>query len=519
MWRPEFLSTFLMFFLHGDLTKKQPIVCPSKKTPTKKEQKFQKRLPLATQLLRAILRYKRRSLSLSERRAFYYIDLEMTNTRLMRSTHRRRSDTSRAVKKLFLLAFAVVFAFVVGPGCFTTNTDFANGLMRERRRRVVVGEGEGFFFVSANPTRGKEDENKLLRLERELEKAKSDLSYARKEKRAVEEKLNVDLNEMRRTKREVELELQKSKSAIEEAKVNLEKTKEEKEKFERSFLGETNEEFIAQKSSSNDLKTEFAHFWEALKTFAEAATSDGKAKAKEGLEGLKAHSKVFAEYLKEKTSGLAVVAKAKGSEYYAFAKVKSLEIGQLASKKAMEFDLPKKYETAKVKAKKEVMPKIKSAYGEVTKQVKSGVKKVQPQLTKAKKFVQEKTPKEAKEYATRAFLFLTAAREELVKVLAAKLLMVYQNVDFFAPYATKSNAMFSSYVLVQTLMYYLAYRTVSRVLFGRKKAKGDNNNKNVTKKAAKAVPKEVKGRSVEFSPPKTRATRIAAPFAAKRTTA
>ena len=509
-----------MFFLHGDLTKKQPIVCPSKKTPTKKEQKFQKRLPLATQLLRAILRYKKTlSLSLSERRAFYYIDLEMTNTRLMRSTHRRRSDTSRAVKKLFLLAFAVVFAFVVGPGCFTTNTDFANGLMRERRRRVVVGEGEGFFFVSANPTRGKEDENKLLRLERELEKAKSDLSYARKEKRAVEEKLNVDLNEMRRTKREVELELQKSKSAIEEAKVNLEKTKEEKEKFERSFLGETNEEFIAQKSSSNDLKTEFAHFWEALKAFAEAATSDGKAKAKEGLEGLKAHSKVFAEYLKEKTSGLAVVAKAKGSEYYAFAKVKSLEIGQLASKKAMEFDLPKKYETAKVKAKKEVMPKIKSAYGEVTKQVKSGVKKVQPQLTKAKKFVQEKTPKEAKEYATRAFLFLTAAREELVKVLAAKLLMVYQNVDFFAPYATKSNAMFSSYVLVQTLMYYLAYRTVSRVLFGRKKAKGDNNNKNVTKKAAKAVPKEVKGRSVEFSPPKTRATRIAAPFAAKRTTA
>lgn len=517
MWRPEFLSTFLMFFLHGDLTKKQPIVCPSKKTPTKKEQKFQKRLPLATQLLRAILRYKKtRSLSLSERRAFYYIDLEMTNTRLMRSTHRRRSDTSRAVKKLFLLAFA----FVVGLGCCTTNTDFANGLMRGRRRRIIVGEDiEGFFFVSANPTRGKEDENKLLRLERELEKAKSDLSYARKEKRAVEEKLNVDLNEMRRTKREVELELQKSKSAMDEAKVNLEKTKEEKEKFERSFLRETKEEFIAQKSSSNDLKTEFAHFWEALKTFAEAATSDGKAKAKEGLEGLKAHSKVFAEYLKEKTSGLAVVAKAKGSEYYAFAKVKSLEIGQLASKKAMEFDLPKKYETAKVKAKKEVMPKIKSAYGEVTKQVKSGVKKVQPQLTKAKKFVQEKTPKEAKEYATRAFLFLTAAREELVKVLAAKLLMVYQNVDFFAPYATKSNAMFSSYVLVQTLMYYLAYRTVSRVLFGRKKAKGDNNNKNVTKKAAKAVPKEVKGRSVEFSPPKTRATRIAAPFAAKRTTA
>ena len=436
-----------------------------------------------------------------------------TNTRLMRSTHRRRSDTSRSVKKLFLL----VFAFVVCLGCFTTNTD-ANGSMRERRRNII-GEDEGFFFVSANPNGGaEEDENELLRLELELEKEKSDLSHARKEKRSVEEKLNVDLNEMRRTKQEVELELQKSKSAIDEAKVNLEKSREEKEKIERS-LRETKEEFIVQKSSSNDLKTEFVHFWEALKTLAEAATSDGKAKAKEGLEVLKAHSKVFAEYLKEKTSGLAVVAKAKGSEYYAFAKVKSLEIGQLASKKAMEFDLPKKYETAKVKAKKEVMPKIKSAYGEVTKQVKSGVKKVQPQLTKAKKFVQEKTPKEAKEYATRAFLFLTAAREEFVKVLAAKLLMVYQNVDFFAPYATKSNAMFSSYVLVQTLMYYLAYRTVSRVLFGRRKAKGDNNNKNVTKKAAKAVPKEVKGRSVEFSPPKTRATRIAAPFAAKRTTA
>merc|ERR1711990_225753 len=149
------------------------------------------------------------------------------NARAMRSTtHRRRSDTSRAgVKKLF---FLLAFAFVVCLGCFTTtNIDVANGLMRGRRRRVVVGEGEkGFFFVSANPAGGKEDEDEdtlLLRLERELEKAKSDLSHARKEKRAVEEKLNVDLNEMRRTKREVELELQKSKSAIEEAKVNLEK--------------------------------------------------------------------------------------------------------------------------------------------------------------------------------------------------------------------------------------------------------------------------------------------------------
>ena len=440
----------------------------------------------------------------------------MTTIQTMRSRRRRSDDggghrdARSSVKKLFLAAFVVVYTFVVCGMCANINSN--DGLMRGRRR---IGEDEGFFFVSANPGGAEEEDERLKKLELELEKAKSDLSHARKEKRSVEEKLNVDLNEMRRTKREVELELQKSKSAIDEAKVNLEKTREEKEKFERS-LRETKEEFVQK--SSNDLKTEFVHFWEALKTFAEAATSDGKAKAKEVLEGLKAQSKVFAEHLKEKTSGLAVVAKAKGSEYYAFAKVKSLEIGQLASKKAMEFDLPKKYETAKVKAKKEVMPKIKSAYGEVTKQVKSGVKKVQPQLTKAKKFVQEKTPKEAKEYATRAFLFLTAAREELVKVLAAKLLMVYENVDFFAPYATKSNAMFSSYVLVQTLMYYLAYRTVSRVLFGRKKAKG-NNNKNVTKKAAKAVPKEVKGRSVEFSPPKTRATRIAAPFAAKRTTA
>jgi len=317
----------------------------------------------------------------------------------------------------------------------------------------------------------------------------------------------------------VELELQKSKSAIEEAKENLEKTRKEKDSYEQSLREEQSKGF----QKSNDLKTEFVHFWEALKTFAEAATRDGKTKAKEGFEVLKAQSKVFGEYLKEKTSGLAVVAKEKGSEYYAFAKVKSLEIGQLASKKAMEFDLPKKYETAKVRAKEEVMPKIKSAYGEVEKQVKSSVKKVQPQLVKAKKFVEEKTPKEAKEYATRALVFLQAAREELVKVLAARLLMVYENVEFFAPYATKSNAMFSAHVLVQTLTYYLAYRTLSRVLFGGRKAKGEdnrNNKKSVTKKkAGKAVPKEVKGRSVEFSPPKTRATRIAAPFAAKRTTA
>ena len=118
----------------------------------------------------------------------------------MRSTTRRRSDTS-PVKKLFLLAFAVVYTLVVCLGCFT-NTD-ANGLVRERRRSII-GEDEGFFFVSANPG-GAEEDDKLLRLELELEKAKSDLSHARKEKRSVEEKLNVDLNEMRRTKREVEL--------------------------------------------------------------------------------------------------------------------------------------------------------------------------------------------------------------------------------------------------------------------------------------------------------------------------
>ena len=44
--------------------------------------------------------------------------------------------------------------------------------------------------------------------------------------------------------------------------MNLEKTREEKEKFERS-LRETKEEFT-QKSSSNDLKTEFVHFWEGV---------------------------------------------------------------------------------------------------------------------------------------------------------------------------------------------------------------------------------------------------------------
>ncbi len=305
---------------------------------------------------------------------------------------------------------------------------------------------------------------------------------------------------------------------------------------------------------SNDLKTEFVHFWEALKTFGEGATRKGKAKAKEGLDVLKVQTKVFGEHLKEKTSGVALIAKEKGLEYYAFAKVKSLEIGQFASKKAMEFDLPKKYETAKVKAKKvvmpkikssyekakkqvvsgvkklqpqlkkakkEMMPKIKSLYGKARKKVKSGVMKVQPQLKKAKKFVEEKTPKEAKKHAFRAYIFLRAAREDLVKILAARLLTMYENVEFFAPYATKSYAMFSAHVLVQTLTYYLAYRTLSRMLFGRRRAKA-NDNKRVSKsekKAAKVVPKEVKGRSVEFSPPKTRATRIAAPFAAKRTTA
>merc|ERR1712072_995254 len=131
---------------------------------------------------------------------------------------------------------------------------------------------------------------------------------------------------------------------------------------------------------------------------------------KEGLDVLKVQTKVFGEHLKEKTSGVALIAKEKGLEYYAFAKVKSLEIGQFASKKAMEFDLPKKYETAKVKAKKVVMLKINSLYGKARKKVKSGVMKVQPQLKKAKKFVEEKTPKEAKKHAFRAYIFLRATR-------------------------------------------------------------------------------------------------------------
>ena len=78
------------------------------------------------------------------------------------SITRRRSDTS-PVKKLFLLAFAVVYTLVVCLGCFT-NTD-ANGLMRERRRSII-GEDKGFFFVSANPG-GAEEDDKLLRLELE----------------------------------------------------------------------------------------------------------------------------------------------------------------------------------------------------------------------------------------------------------------------------------------------------------------------------------------------------------------
>ncbi len=409
----------------------------------------------------------------------------------------------------------------------------------------------GFFFVSAS----EEDATAAAatttkRLEVELARAKRDVDAAREEKRVLEEKMSTDLNEMKRTKEEAELELRKSKSAIEEAKMKLEKTRKEKEKYEQSL----NEEMQKGFQKSNDLKTEFVHFWEALKTFGEGATRKGKAKAKEGLDVLKVQTNVFGEFLKEKTSGVALIAKEKGLEYYAFAKVKSLEIGQFASKKAMEFDLPKKYETAKVKAKKvvmpkikssyekakkqvvsgvkklqpqlkkakkEMMPKIKSLYGKARKKVKSGMMKVQPQLKKAKKFVEEKTPKEAKKHAFRAYIFLRAAREDLVKILAARLLTMYENVEFFAPYATKSYAMFSAHVLVQTLTYYLAYRTLSRMLFGRRRAKA-NDNKRVSKsekKAAKVVPKEVKGRSVEFSPPKTRATRIAAPFAAKRTTA
>ena len=102
----------------------------------------------------------------------------------------------------------------------------------------------------------------------------------------------------------------------------------------------------------------------------------------------------------------------------------------------------KKLQPQLKKAKKEMMPKIKSLYGKARKKVKSGMMKVQPQLKKAKKFVEEKTPKEAKKHAFRAYIFLRAAREDLVKILAARLLTMYENVEFFAPYATKSYAMF-----------------------------------------------------------------------------
>lgn len=470
-------------------------------------------------------------------------------------TTRRRERRGEGGLLPPLRCFLAIVVVVATFWCRTKNSSPGNAfedygwMARKEEASSSSSFGRGGVFVSAS----EEDATAAAttkRLEVELAQAKRDVDAEREEKRLLEEKMSTDLNEMKRTKEEAELELRKSKSAIEEAKMKLEKTRKEKEKYEQSL----NEEMQKGFQKSNDLKTEFVHFWEALKTFGEGATRKGKAKAKEGLDVLKVQTKVFGEHLKEKTSGVALIAKEKGLEYYAFAKVKSLEIGQFASKKAMEFDLPKKYETAKVKAKKvvmpkikssyekvkkqvvsgvkklqpqlkkakkEMMPKIKSLYGKARKKVKSGVMKVQPQLKKAKKFVEEKTPKEAKKHAFRAYIFLRAAREDLVKILAARLLTMYENVEFFAPYATKSYAMFSAHVLVQTLTYYLAYRTLSRMLFGRRRAKA-NDNKRVSKsekKAAKVVPKEVKGRSVEFSPPKTRATRIAAPFAAKRTTA
>ena len=490
----------------------------------------------------------------------------MTTTTTTTTGRRKSSDVKRSGKTtrrrrerrgeggLLPLRCFLAIVVVATFWCRTTNSSPGNAFedygWMARKEEASSSFGRGGFFVSASEEDATAATTTTKRLEVELARAKRDVDAAREEKRVLEEKMSTDLNEMKRTKEEAELELRKSKSAIEEAKMKLEKTRKEKEKYEQSL----NEEMQKGFQKSNDLKTEFVHFWEALKTFGEGATRKGKAKAKEGLDVLKVQTNVFGEFLKEKTSGVALIAKEKGLEYYAFAKVKSLEIGQFASKKAMEFDLPKKYETAKVKAKKvvmpkikssyekakkqvvsgvkkllpqlkkakkEMMPKIKSLYGKARKKVKSGMMKVQPQLKKAKKFVEEKTPKEAKKHAFRAYIFLRAAREDLVKILAARLLTMYENVEFFAPYATKSYAMFSAHVLVQTLTYYLAYRTLSRMLFGRRRAKA-NDNKRVSKsekKAAKVVPKEVKGRSVEFSPPKTRATRIAAPFAAKRTTA
>jgi hypothetical protein len=71
MWRPEFLSTFLMFFLHGDLaTKKHQSSAPLKKHLRKGNKKIFKNvrflLPHKTTHLSALLRYKKTlSLSLS----------------------------------------------------------------------------------------------------------------------------------------------------------------------------------------------------------------------------------------------------------------------------------------------------------------------------------------------------------------------------------------------------------------------------------------------------------------------
>lgn len=383
------------------------------------------------------------------------------------------------------------------------------------------------FFVEAQPEtneRAEEEEQirfaekkrvELRKLELDLKDALEEVERVRQEK-ADKEQLLKGENEQ---KRELRKELEESKRKVKQAKEEMEKLRKEKERNERESAEESERNAKAFKMSE-DLVLEFQHFAEALKIFAL-----GKfARAKE-------LSIVFVDVMKEKTSAYAVLMRTKSSEFYSLAKVNAIEIGLKAQKKAYEFDLPKKFDEAKTRAKKEYLPKVQKTYKKMQKKAKALMKKVEPHMKTAKKhvqtakmFIKKNTPKDLKEYFAFAFAFLLQVREDLVKFLAAKLLLVYQNVDFFAPYANKSYALFSANKLVQTIQYYVMYRMLWRLIFGRvRKTETARGKKKGEKKQLQSA--AVRNRSVEFSPPKTRTMAAAtaprskppAPFAAKRT--
>ena len=181
--------------------------------------------------------------------------------------------------------------------------------------------------------------------------------------------------------------------------------------------------------------------------------------------------------MKEKTSGVALIAKKRRVGYYRVRESQIAEIGRFASKR-MSLKLLKKYETAKVKAKKVVMPKIKSSYEKAKKQVVSGVKKLQPQLKKAKKemmrklrvYMESKEESEVRndEDATAIEESEEVCRRENAKGseesmrfaltsfesgergfgenLGGEVIDDVRKRGVFAPYATKSYAMFSAHV-------------------------------------------------------------------------